>query len=208
MNRYMDSRSILSDPHLYKFFQDLVRGGDFYRFFSREHVKSEPGSRILDIGCGTADVLECLNGVEYVGFDMSKKYIDFCKRRFAGRGLFICEKVSRNIMENSAPFDTIMANGILHHLDDDDFIQLLDLSQALLKKGGRLITYDGCYIDGQPWFEKYLLSKDRGKFVRSREGYLALIKKVFSNVHDTIYHDKFNVPYPLLIIECTPENDR
>jgi hypothetical protein len=96
-----------------------------------------------------------------------------------------------------------MANGVMHHLNDREAVDLFKLAFAGLKKGGRMLTIDGCYTKNQHRLIRFILSKDRGKFVRNREEYVNLASKVFSGVKTELRDDMLNIPYNHLIIECT-----
>ena len=68
-------RAILSFAAIYNFLQWVVGSSSGRREFVRCHVRAEPGQTVLDIGCGTADLLAYLPQVAYYGFDSSAQYI-------------------------------------------------------------------------------------------------------------------------------------
>ena len=68
-------------------------------------------------------------------------------------------------------FDIVLALGVLHHLDDNEALTLFQIAHDAMKPGGRLVTIDGVWTDDQSHIVKYLLSRDRGRFVRSEAGY-------------------------------------
>ena len=43
---------------------------------------------ILDIGCGTGKILESLPAVDYYGYDISKKYINYAKKKYKSRKIY------------------------------------------------------------------------------------------------------------------------
>ena len=63
------------------------------------------------------------------------------------------------------------------------------------------MTIDGVWTDDQSQVVKYLLSRDRGRLVRSEAGYRALASKVFSSIESSIRHDLLRIPYTLLILK-------
>lgn len=71
-------------------------------------------------------------------------------------------------------FDIVLALGLTHHLADEEARSLFHLGHAVLRPGGRLSTSDGCYTQGQQRIEGYFFSRDRGKFVQSKAGYVAV----------------------------------
>ncbi len=199
-----DILSILAFPAIYRLFSKIV-GGDARSLYVREYIKPRNGDKVLDIGCGTADILSYLPRVEYVGLDMSQAYINSAKKRFGNKGKFFTKKINKDVNNelSSFDFDIVLATGVLHHLNNGEAIQLFELARSALKVGGRLITLDGCYIKGQSWLARFILSKDRGKYVRTRDQYLGLARKSFTHIKVFIHHDLIRIPYTHIIMECT-----
>jgi SAM-dependent methyltransferase len=198
-----DLRSALAIPNIYRLFIKNVNKKESWLFYVEKYIRPQAGDRILDIGCGPADILEYLPEVEYLGFDMEKKYIDTAIKRFGTRGKFFCMRVNDNVIGDFSGFDLVLAKGVVHHLDDDEATQLFQLARKALLPSGRLITIDGCYVEGRSKLEHYILSKDRGPFVRTKEGYYGLASKIFPTVTVGIHHDLLRIPYTHIVMECS-----
>lgn len=196
-----DIRSVLAFPAAYRLFSNIIAGHARFLFVEK-YVRPRDGDKILGIGCGPGYILEYLPSVEYLGFDMNQKYIENATKRFGNRGTFVCKKLSRELSEELSAFDIILAIGILHHLDNDEAVQLFELAISTLKPGGRLITLDGCYMKGQPWIATLILSKDRGKYVRTKDEYVSLASKLFKDIQVSIHDDLIRIPYTHIIMEC------
>lgn len=196
-------RSILSIPAIYSLFGVLIGGSSWRTTFVKEYVRPKFSDRILDIGCGPGDIFPYLPKVEYVGFDVSQQYIKAARKRFGDRATFVCKKVSATTLEKCSSFDIVLAVGILHHLDDAEALQLFDLAQAALKPGGRLVTFDGVFIANQSPCARYIISRDRGQNVRTKEAYLVIASQAFSNIAVSIRHELLRVPYTHIILECS-----
>ena len=193
--------AVLSLPGGYRLFRELV-GGDLERYVA-EYVKPRTGDKVLDIGCGPGDMLGALPGVDYLGLDISPEYIDAARRRFGTAGRFLVADVgAATVGEERGQFDIVLATGVLHHLDDERAARLFELARLALKPGGRLITYDGCYVPEQSAMARWVLSKDRGKFVRTREEYVRLASGFFSAIQPHVRHDLLRIPYTHLIMFC------
>ena len=195
-------RRLLGMPVLYSAFSQFA-GGKARERYSREYIRATAGARVLDIGCGPADILEYLpRDVDYTGFDTSPQYIESAKARFASRGRFFCADVGTRVGQTGRNFDIVLANGVLHHLNDTEAIALFKTARDALAPGGRLVTLDGCIVQGQSRIARYLLARDRGTFVRTEPEYLGLAGSVFRDVNASIRHDLMRVPYTHIIMEC------
>jgi cyclopropane fatty-acyl-phospholipid synthase-like methyltransferase len=193
----------LSIPAGYRFFNWMVGWESACKTYLVEYVKPTPGDKILDIGCGPADVLNFLPAVNYTGLDISPEYISSAKKRFGSRGRFFCGDVGlAAIAGEQGTFNLVLAIGVVHHLDDAQAARLFDLARTALCPTGRLVTYDGCYIPRQSRIARWLLSKDRGKFVRTCEEYLRLASARFPKVESQLRHDLLRIPYTHLIMRC------
>jgi len=195
-------RSLLSVAAVYDLFQAIVGTRWGRQEFVRCYVRPQPGQKVLDIGCGTADILEYLPGVTYCGFDASPQYVKAATQRFGERANIVCATVTEKTLEGLPKFDLVLANGVLHHLDDSESVKLFHLARAALKPGGRLITIDGCYVKGQSAIAHFLITRDRGQNVRDEQGYRALAERVFQSVRSHIRHDLSRIPYTHVILEC------
>lgn len=189
-------RAILSSPWIYDLFQNIAGAKKFREIYVSEFIQPAGTERILDIGCGTADILAYLPAtVNYVGFDASPYYIGAAKSRFGDRGGFYCQYVNEMTVEKMGVFDVVMANGLIHHLSDEEAANLCHVSAKALKPGGRLITHDPCYSNVQSRLAQYIISRDRGQNVRSGEEYAALLRPFFKEVQLSVRHDMANIPY-------------
>jgi SAM-dependent methyltransferase len=170
--------------------------------YARQYLGVKAGERVLDLGCGPGDILSALPDCDYVGVDVEARYIEAARKRFGGRGTFRCEPLEHFVLEAPESFDLVMANGVLHHLDDRQADAMLGLAARAMKRNGRTVTLDGCYIEGQSRVAKALLRRDRGKFVRGEEAYLRLARPHFTEVRADVRHDLLSLPYTLLIMTC------
>jgi len=196
------ARSILSSPKVYDAFQHFMGAARLRAEFVRDFIRPFAGMRILDIGCGTADILAFLpDSVQYWGFDISERYIEAARTRFGDRGHFECALLDAERVDALPKFDLAIAAGVLHHLDDEQARQLCRLAERALKPDGRLVTTDPCFAAGQNPIARFLISRDRGQNVRTSEAYRALPASVFGQVHGVLRHRNW-VPYTRWLMDC------
>ncbi|MFO0926414.1 MAG: class I SAM-dependent methyltransferase [Gemmataceae bacterium] len=194
-------QQILAFPAAYRLLGRLL-GRDARTVYVRDYLQAQPGERVLDLGCGPADILTHLPPCEYVGIDMDAAYVEAARARFGSRGTFACVPVEEYAVTQPASFDLVMANGVLHHLDDRQATALLTAAARALKPGGRLVTLDGCYVPRQSWVARTLLRMDRGQFIRNEASYQTLAFGCFTQIACSVRHDLLNLPYTHLIMTC------
>ncbi len=204
-------RNSLSIPGIYDFFQNAVGAGAIRERWIRDFLKPFPGARILDIGCGTAELLGHLPGdVDYTGFDMSEAYIDSARKRFGKRGHFTRATVeefaaSHSVSDQSQGaigFDLAMAFGVLHHLGNEEGREVFRSARKALKSGGRLVTIDPAYIPNQSFLSRFVVSHDRGQNVRFPEAYADLGSDFFSRIETVVLHNALRIPIEHAVLIC------
>ncbi len=196
-------RSFLSHPLAYRAFKALIGSQRRDLWLVGTQITAKAGDRVLDIGCGPGRILDYLPGVEYTGFDPNTAYIEDARRRYGGRGTFHHGAVSQPPKFDPGSYDIVLAKGVLHHLDDQEASAMLVLARRALRPGGRLVTFDGCFLDRQPALARFLLRMDRGMFVRTKDEYERLARSVFDDVESTVRQDLLRVPYTHLALQCT-----
>jgi len=200
-------RSVLNYPAAYRLFTSIVGGSRSRRRFSENFIRARDGDRILDLGCGPADLVEYLPHVEYIGFDTNPAYIKNAKARWGDRATFVCGHVGDASGQLSGTFDIVLAVGVVHHLNDDEAVELFRVAFGALRPGGRLVTFDGAFVKGQSPVARFLLSKDRGGFVREVPDYERLARSSFAGVTSHVAHDLIApVPYTHLVMECVKQD--
>ncbi|MBX3166068.1 MAG: class I SAM-dependent methyltransferase [Candidatus Eremiobacteraeota bacterium] len=194
-------RAILNHPLIYRGLQWLV-GAERLRRHLASLIEPRPGLKVLDIGCGPADLLAHLPGVDYVGFDSSAHYIQAAQSRFGARGRFFQEELRADSNPELGRFDCIVAIGLLHHLDDAAARQLFRIARERLQPGGRLITVDCCWDEHQHPIARWLISRDRGQNVRSLHGYAELAATALPIMSAECRHNLLHIPYSHTLMVC------
>jgi SAM-dependent methyltransferase len=197
-------RRVLSVPAVYNLWQNLVGAKRSRSLVCRDHFRAVPGQRIVDVGCGTGELFEYLpDGITYYGFDLDPGYIKTAQAKYGGRARFTCADITTLPADAIPPCDLAIAFGLLHHLDDAGGRALLAHLYQRLSPGGRLVTIDGVWAEGQSAIARALIARDRGQNIRDSDGYLALVPEEFASRTLVVRHDLLRIPYSLAIMECT-----
>ena len=195
-------RSVLSHPRIYDLFQNIMGARSRRREFSTNFIRACPGNRLLDVGCGTAQILDYLpEGVDYWGYDINPEYIATAQAKFDGKQRFACRLIEESEIAGMPPFDIVLAIGLLHHLDDETARNILRLSKLALKPAGRFVSIDPVFTVGQNHMARFLIRADRGQNVRTAEGYSALVRHEFHLVKGIVRH-RIWIPYTHFLMEC------
>ena len=137
--KLLDARKFLEIPFLYLAYRNLVGGNRASSIFVKEYIRPNIHDKILDIGCGPADIIEHFPDVDYTGFDSNQAYIDSATENYGDRGRFFCGQVDKITLSEANAFDLVLATGILHHLDDNEATALFEIAKSALKRGGKLV---------------------------------------------------------------------
>jgi SAM-dependent methyltransferase len=196
-----DPRNALARPEIYEFFQDAIGNRRCRDRFVNHYVKPETGMRVLDIGCGPGSLIEAFPDVTYFGCDTDETYIAEAQDRYGYRGTFLAGLVENLGFEPNS-FDRVVMSGVLHHLSEEVALRVLDTAADLLVPNGKLLAMEPCFVEGQNPIARFLISRDRGEFVRDADGYRLLCAKQF-DVDVDIEHGMLRIPYTHALITGT-----
>jgi len=196
-------RSILSHPLVYDTLQNIMGVRKIRQEFVNEFIRPVEGQRILDIGCGTAELLEFLpDNITYIGYDPSQDYINHAIKRQKGNREFHCGFYGYDEAKSHMPFDVVIASGVLHHMDDFQVAEMMRLVKDNLTEGGKLLTIDPVICSSQNPIARALISLDRGQNVRSQMQYTVLANTGFTQVKGQVRHRAW-IPWTHWIMECS-----
>jgi SAM-dependent methyltransferase len=193
---------VLSLPAAYELFQQVVGSPNVRHEFIDNHVRPHKGDQLLDIGCGPGDILTFLPEVDYTGIDLNPRYIASAQKKYGARGTFSVASVDDLHADGFGPFDIVIAKSLLHHIDDTQASRVLEVVSHILAPGGRLVTLDAGYADGQSALSRFVVGKDRGANVRADSHYLALASEWFDEVVVTVHHHLLRMPYTHVLLDC------
>ena len=159
--------------------------------------------KILDIGCGPAQILEHIPQCDYYGYDIDYRSIQYAKKKYHQKNYhFYCKKFNKSELKKLPKFDFIIFFGILHHLSNKEVHEILKLCKKIMKKNSKLLTEDPILLENQNIVAKFLIKKDRGLNVRKKREYLGLLKKHFKKIKNKVIHQYF-IPYTWFTTVCS-----
>jgi SAM-dependent methyltransferase len=198
-------RSVLAFPWVYRLFDMLVGSKAYEDWFINNVLGLRDGQKLVDVGCGPAQILDRLPRVEYVGLDISDAYIQAARIKFKDRGgaNFLSGSVE-DWMLNPLTYaaDIVLTNGVLHHVDDENAKKILEFAYRILNDSGRFVFYEPCYLIWQSRISTYFMSQDRGQNIRTEQEWKELVSSIFPLVSTNIVTGANRLAYVHIIGQC------
>ena len=189
-----------SYPLFYSLTQKVMSGETQRSKIVRNIIKEN--SKVLDIGCGTAKIIESIPSVNYYGYDINKDYINYAKKRYHSKRIkFFCKKFTQAEIKKLPKFDYVLLFGLIHHLEDHEVKNFFSLLKKILKKNGKLLTCDPVFLKKQNILAKFLLKNDVGENIRTKNNYVELFERHFKKIKSKVDIQKF-IPYAWFSTEC------
>ena len=109
-----------------------------------ERLESVEFSSILDVGCGTGEMLSRIkkNGVRRAGIDISTQMVDIAGQKL-GNECDLKTGDATALPWSDGTFDVVLCNYSFHHYEHPE--KVLGEMRRVLKKGGRLVIGD-CWM--------------------------------------------------------------
>lgn len=201
-NIFAKIKNLLSLGFIYNSFIFFVGkfGLSKLRVFSR-YVPYAPGDAILDLGCGPGTNSDLFFPDDYLGIDISEKYINAAKEKHPHHN-FICGNFLELDPSFDESFDLIFVSGLLHHINDDLVRDFMEKAYTLLKPGGHLLAIENCLHYKQSKLKKKIILMDRGQHVRSNIELEEIMQRTSFKFTAHIDESLLLMPYSHIIISC------
>lgn len=152
----------------------LGRWRALYRSHIRPILPEGRPARILDLGCGGADVLHLIGAmarrdgfsVELTGIDPDERAIQYARRTLGDQDMNLLPVHSSRLIEEGRTFDIVLSNHVLHHLNARELQRFLSDSDALAE---RLVLHNDICRDDLAWlaFQPVGAVAGWGSFIRT-----------------------------------------
>lgn len=187
-------KALLGHHRLYVALQRTV-GADRLRYRCLDELALADGDTVIDVGCGPAYYFGSLPKVRYIGFDTSQHYIAHARDRWgSAQAEFRCEIFGTEHLAELPPADAVLLLGLLHHLSDEQCLDLLEVAARALAPGGRVISVDPTFEPNQGRISRWMSANDRGEYVRTPEGFVDLARHAFEDVNGEVVDDATRIP--------------
>jgi len=182
----------------------VVSADRFMKTIVADHIRPEPGTALLDIGCGEGALSAFVGDVEYLGIDHNPSYIAKAQQRYGAAGpRFVCADLAELAATTDRRFARVTAIGVLHHLDDELARSVLSTAAGFLTEDGKLVRVDPVFHPDQRLVTRLLMAADRGKFVRHPAHYRLIAEGLFGDVATTVRTGLLSFPYTHFVMEMT-----
>lgn len=138
MDAFFEARLDGYDVHM---MSNIESAAEFYPF-TANLLPTVPGSRILDLGCGTGLELEAYfplcPSARVTGIDLSEKMLSALKCKFPGKDISLIAGSYFDVPLGAAVYDAAVSVESLHHFTAEEKLPLYRRLHAAL--------VDGCYF--------------------------------------------------------------
>lgn len=192
-------KALLDRPKLFDAYQAAVGANHAKQEFVSAWVRPESGERVLDIGCGTGAVVPFLPlDVQVTGIDIHSPYVEVARARYGSRASFLVADAADPAADLMQDFDVAYAFGVFHHLPDDAARRLVAGALKHLRPGGRFLSIDPTLVEGQGWLSRFIVTSDRGEFIRTPDELVALFPEHRVQVH--VRTDLLRIPFAQVLL--------
>ena len=153
-----------------------IAEANFYsvRRIVRREFNLDERCRVLDVGCGTGELAPQFRGHDYLGLDLSTRYIKYARIRFPQVHFGVSD--AANLPVRDGYYDRVLIFGVIHHMDDELSRLVIAEVARVLRPGGRfLLIEDRRELAAWNILGRLVHSLDAGENIRSGDGYRSLV---------------------------------
>ncbi len=186
---------VLEVPRSYSLLQRAIGAPRVQQALAARFLAPFPGMRILDVGAGTGSLYPALGDCRYTALEPNADYVARMRHDLPTESTEVVQGTTADMASVGGEFDRIVLMALLHHLDDQTATAALAQAASMLAPGGRVVTMDNCFHDGQAFVARTLTRMDRGANVRDVAAYGRLATPSFKSVRSWLTTDLLRVQY-------------
>jgi SAM-dependent methyltransferase len=152
--------------------------------------------RVLDCGSGTGEFAALFEPERYLGVDVHPGYVAFAQRRHPIHRFTVADLCTWS--GAGAPFDLVLVNGVLHHLDDTASRALLQTAVRQLVPRGTLLVIEDVTLPRPGLVTRLVHRLDYGRHIRDAARWNALVGQVLPIERSETYLSGW-CPYQLML---------
>jgi len=134
--------------------------------------------KMLDVGCGPGTIRPVFPTADYVGIDVSTDYLRYARKHRGGS--YVTADAAALPIRESAYFDFVLVNSLMHHLATDQVRSLLHSLSEVLAPAGTIHILD-LVLGERPSPARFLARMDRGEYPRSSRDWISLFEDYFES---------------------------
>jgi SAM-dependent methyltransferase len=184
---------IFNFPLIYNLYQKIIFRKDSKNKIFNEYIKVNKKDLVLDIGCGPGNYRQLIKSENYFGIDINCKSIDQAKEIYPNDN-FDCLPVQEISSKLNKNFDKIILLGLLHHISDQDAINLFNDLKNVVMPQSQVFCLDTSFKKNQKFFSKMMAKLDKGNHVRFPEELEKLVDKEFYTIDVKMFDNLLRVP--------------
>lgn len=200
-------RRILEVPWVYSLFQKSIQRKPIWADIFEQHIVLDlETTRVLDIGCGPGLLLtvegDKFDHSKFVGIDPSRDYVEHATKLFP-EARFLLGTVGQVALTEEV-FDLIVISGVLHHVEDEEAIEIMRFAHAHKSNKGVIVSLDPVFFPGQNIFARWMALADRGQNVRTVESLEGLWRAAAaSDIQISIKSGYLRVPHDYVLCKVS-----
>lgn len=198
-------KQLLKYHFFYNLYQNLIGCRGFLKRYVDTYIMQKitrDGMNILDLGCGTANIVEFLpKNINYTGIDASGNYIYYDSKKYP-KYTFLCRNLKEDVNLDKK-YDIIISEALLASLTDENAEVFFNTIKKHATRDCKIVISDMNYSKTTHNLESILFKSERGTNLREREDYIKLLSKHFNIDNISVISKIYRIPYSKLVFECS-----
>ena len=164
-------------PGVWLLFQHLIGAVREKRRIALSHLGNFES--VLEVGCSLGLVsaaFERRQETMFTGIDIDEQAISIARSKFGHHKhmKFLNQSLS-SLEEEKLSFDFIMFGNVLHHVDDQNSMDMLCVSKRILKPNGRVLIVEPDILDPRDGpIKRFYYKLEKGKYRRSMQSLVCM----------------------------------